>query len=128
MTVGKEVQELFVDVLNCIQTEDLELKKLVYLYVINNADSKPELALLAVSTFTKDCADRNPLVRALAVRTMGCMRVEKICEYLFEPLRAAMHDEDPYVRKTAALCVAKLYDISPTAVEDQGFLDELRLV
>ena len=28
-----------------------------------------------------------------------------------------MQDEDPYVRKTAALCVAKIYDLSPEAAE-----------
>lgn len=35
-------------------------------------------------------------------------------------------DHDPYVRKTAAVCVAKLYDISPDIVEDRGFLDILQ--
>lgn len=60
----------------------------------------------------KDCEDPNPLIRALAVRTMGCIRVDKITEYLCEPLRKCLKDEDPYVRKTAAVCVAKLYDIS----------------
>lgn len=34
-------------------------------------------------------------------------------------------DKDPYVRKTAAICVAKLYDMSPELVESQGFLDQL---
>jgi AP-1 complex subunit beta-1 len=29
------------------------------------------------------------------------------------------------VRKTAAVCVAKLYDISPSLVEAQGFLEML---
>lgn len=43
---------------------------------------------------------------------MGCIRVDKITEYLCEPLRKCLKDEDPYVRKTAAVCVAKLYDIS----------------
>ena len=28
-------------------------------------------------------------------------------------------DTDPYVRKTATMCVAKLYDINPELVEDQ---------
>ena len=37
-----------------------------------------------------------------------------------------MQDADPYVRKTAAVCVAKLYDINPELVHDQGFLDMLR--
>lgn len=57
---------------------------------------------------------------------MGCIRVDKITEYLCEPLSRCLKDEDPYVRKTAAVCVAKLYDISPELVEDRGFVDTLR--
>jgi AP-1 complex subunit beta-1 len=57
---------------------------------------------------------------------MGCIRVDKITEYLCEPLRKCLKDEDPYVRKTAAVCVAKLHDINAQLVEDQGFLDSLK--
>ncbi|KAK9745099.1 Adaptin N terminal region [Popillia japonica] len=126
MTVGKDVSALFPDVVNCMQTDNLELKKLVYLYLMNYAKSQPDMAIMAVNTFVKDCEDPNPLIRALAVRTMGCIRVDKITEYLCEPLRKCLKDEDPYVRKTAAVCVAKLYDISSGLVEDQGFLDQLK--
>mmetsp|Transcript_43715 Transcript_43715/g.52861 ORF Transcript_43715/g.52861 Transcript_43715/m.52861 type:complete len:831 (-) Transcript_43715:12-2504(-) len=126
MTVGKDVSSLFPDVVNCMQTENLELKKLVYLYLINYAKSQPDLAIMAVNTFVKDSQDPNPLIRALAVRTMGCIRVEKITEYLCDPLTTCLMDDDPYVRKTAAICVAKLHDISPDIVEDRGFLDTLR--
>lgn len=126
MTVGKDVSALFPDVVNCMQTDNLELKKLVYLYLMNYAKSQPDMAIMAVNTFVKDCEDPNPLIRALAVRTMGCIRVDKITEYLCEPLRKCLKDEDPYVRKTAAVCVAKLYDISSGLVEDQGFLEQLK--
>jgi AP-1 complex subunit beta-1 len=125
MTVGKDVSMLFTDVLNCVQTGNIELKKLVYLYLINYAKTQPELTLLAVNTFVKDSADANPLIRALAVRTMGCIRVDRITEYLCEPLGRALRDDDPYVRKTAAVCVAKLYDIAPELVAERGFLDTL---
>ena len=40
-------------------------------------------------------------------------------------LHIILQDEDPYVRKTAAVCVAKLHDISAARVEDQGFLETL---
>lgn len=46
-------------------------------------------------------ADKSPLVRALAIRTMGCIRVDRITEYLADPLARALKDKDPYVRKTA---------------------------
>jgi len=115
MTVGKDVSSLFTDVVNCMQTENLELKKLVYLYLINYAKSQPDLAILAVNTFVKvtlkiltysfwtegiftkllvcnlqDSQDPNPLIRALAVRTMGCIRVDKIPEYLCDPLQKCL--------------------------------------
>ena len=125
MTVGKDVSMLFTDVLNCVQTGNIELKKLVYLYLINYSKTQPELTLLAVNTFVKDASDANPLIRALAVRTMGCIRVDRITEYLCEPLSRALRDDDPYVRKTAAVCVAKLYDIAPDLVAERGFLEIL---
>lgn len=53
MTVGKDVSGLFPDVLKNMQTEDLELKKLVYLYLMNYAKTQPELVILAVNTFVK---------------------------------------------------------------------------
>jgi AP-1 complex subunit beta-1 len=90
MTIGKDVSGLFADVVKNMQTEDLELKKLVYLYLINYAKSQPELVILAVNTFVKDSDDHNPLIRALAIRTMGCLRVEKIVDYLMEPLKKGL--------------------------------------
>jgi vesicle coat complex subunit len=55
MTIGKDVSSLFADVVKNMQTEDLELKKLVYLYLINYAKTNPELVILAVNTFVKVC-------------------------------------------------------------------------
>lgn len=67
MTVGKDVRytlsdidvlavnfsALFPDVINCMQTDNVELKKLVYLYLMNYAKSQPDLAIMAVNTFVK---------------------------------------------------------------------------
>lgn len=53
MTVGKDVSALFPDVVNCMQTDNLELKKLVYLYLMNYAKAQPDLAIMAVNTFVK---------------------------------------------------------------------------
>lgn len=126
MTVGKDVSSLFTDVVKSMQTDNLELKKLVYLYIINYARSQPDKAILIVNTFQKDAQAASPLIRALAIRTMGCIRVDRITEYLCEPLGKALKDKDPYVRKTAAICVAKLFDINKELVEEQGFLEQLR--
>lgn len=93
---------------------------------MNYAKTQPELVILAVNTFVKDTDDPNPLVRALAIRTMGCLRAEKIIDYLCDPLQKCLRDENPYVRKTAAICVAKLYDLKPELVLENGFLEQLQ--
>ena len=94
--------------------------------VRNYAKSHPDLCILAVNTFVQDSEDPNPLIRALAIRTMGCIRVDKIIDYLEEPLRKTLRDESPYVRKTAAICVAKLFDLNPGMCLENGFLDNLK--
>ena len=48
---------LFPDVVNCMQTDNLELKKLVYLYLMNYAKSQPDMAIMAVNTFVKVSTD-----------------------------------------------------------------------
>ena len=146
MTLGKDVSSLFPDVLKNIATSDLDQKKLVYLYLMwvssstidyrdrmpsnaagrNYAKSHPDLCILAVNTFVQDSEDPNPLVRALAIRTMGCIRVEKMVDYMEEPLRKTLRDESPYVRKTAAICVAKLFDLNPSLCLENGFLEQLQ--
>lgn len=62
-------------------------------------------------------------------------------EYLVEPLKRLCRDSDPYVRKTAAICVGKLYgeptagirfesslltETSPKAAEEHDFIDMLK--
>lgn len=50
------VSLLFPDVVNCMQTDNLELKKLVYLYLMNYAKTQPDMAIMAVNTFVKVCS------------------------------------------------------------------------
>ena len=127
MTIGKDVSRLFPHVVNCMRTNDLELKKLIYLYIINYAKVKPSESILAVNSFLLDANDvESPIIRALAIRTMGCIRVEEIVSYLCETLKNGLNDSDAYVKKTSCICVAKLYSTCPELVKDNGLIDQLK--
>lgn len=105
----------------------MELKKLVYLYIINYSKTKPDDAIMVVSQFDKDIKNKqNPIIRALAVRTMGCVRVPSINTYLAEPLKDSLNDPEPYVRMTAALCIPKVYEVTPDIIENQGLITALQ--
>jgi vesicle coat complex subunit len=47
-----------------VQVKNVELKKLVYMYLVHNADANAtcrELALLAINSFQRDLAGPNPV-------------------------------------------------------------------
>ena len=69
--------------------------------------------------------DSNPLIRALALRTMSYIHVREFVEGTIPPLKGLLKDSDPYVRKTAAFCVAKLYDHDKNLVESSDLIDRL---
>ncbi len=87
MTVGKDVSMLFPHVVNCMQTDDLELKKLVYLYLINYAKTQPDLAIMGVNTFVKVsyCIG----LRCLCPVSLQMLLVSAVCQQC-----ATLHSSD----------------------------------
>eukprot|EP01062_Namystynia_karyoxenos_P049842 TRINITY_DN3839_c1_g1_i1.p1 TRINITY_DN3839_c1_g1~~TRINITY_DN3839_c1_g1_i1.p1 ORF type:complete len:947 (+),score=428.11 TRINITY_DN3839_c1_g1_i1:115-2955(+) len=126
MTVGRDVSNLFSDVVRLISTQNIDVKKLVYLYVIANAKVQQDRALHLAGIFCKDFQHESPLIRGLAIRTLSAIQIEKIADHLAAPLRDALRDQDPYVRKCAATAVAKMFTTNRQRAEDGGFLQHLQ--
>lgn len=57
---------------------------------------------------------------------MSYIPIPVVTEALTENLRHCLKDRDAYVRKTAAICVAKLYSADPRRAEKGGFVEILR--
>lgn len=57
---------------------------------------------------------------------MSYISVPAVHRALLDPLRHCLKDSDPYVRKTAATCVAKLFTHDRKLVEKEGFVNNLR--
>jgi vesicle coat complex subunit len=69
MTVGKDVSMLFSEVTKSIITNNIELKKLVYLYIMNYAKTQPELAIMSVNAFVNVCIFDNKNIYILGFST-----------------------------------------------------------
>ncbi|KAF4307960.1 hypothetical protein SLS57_009629 [Botryosphaeria dothidea] len=122
---NNDMVALFPDIVNCMNIPSLEIKKMCFLYLVNYARIKPEVALKALPIIVNDMEDTNPLVRALALRTISYIHVREFVEATVNPLKQLLKDGDPYVRKTAAFCVAKLYDHDKHLVEHSDLIDRL---
>jgi AP-3 complex subunit beta len=92
-----------------VVSQNLELKKLVYIYLVHYAESQSETALLAINTFQKGLENKNQLIRALALRVMSSIRVRLISNLVVMAIKSAARDSSPYVRKTAAHAIPKVF-------------------
>lgn len=132
---GRDASDLFPAVVKNVVSKNIEVKKLVYVYLVRYAEEQQDLALLSISTFQRAlkvfssihlltlsllliiCAflmkDPNQLIRASALRVLSSIRVPVIVPIMMLAIRDSVGDLSPYVRKTAAHAIPKLYDLDP---------------
>ncbi|EEF29234.1 conserved hypothetical protein [Ricinus communis] len=108
---GFDVSNFFPQVVKNVASQSLEVKKLVYLYLLHYAEKRPNEALLSINSFQKDLGDTNPLVRAWALRTMAGIRLHVIAPLVLVALGKCARDPSVYVRKCAANALPKLHDL-----------------
>ena len=125
MTLGIDVSRLFTEMMLAIETRDLVIKKMVYLFLCNYATTHPELAQMCTNTLQKDCGNDDPMVRGLALRALCSLRLPQMVEYISEPLRRSLTDHHAYVRKTGVMGILKLYHLDQEAFERCNFVDIL---
>ncbi|KAL3838411.1 hypothetical protein ACJIZ3_023002 [Penstemon smallii] len=119
---GIDVSSYFPQVVKNVATQSLEVKKLVYLYLLHYAEKRPSETLLSINYFQKDLGDPNPLVRAWALRAMAGIRLHVIAPIVMMAVEKCARDPSVYVRKCAAIALPKLHDLrleeNTTAIEE----------
>ncbi|KAI9302456.1 adaptin N terminal region-domain-containing protein [Cunninghamella echinulata] len=95
-------------------SQNIEVRKLVYIYLLRYAEQEPDLALLSINSFQKDLSDKNQIIRAMALRVMSGIRVPVISPIVLLGIKKCVTDSSPYVRKTAAHAIPKCYSLDET--------------
>ncbi|PQE13648.1 AP-2 complex subunit beta protein [Rutstroemia sp. NJR-2017a BVV2] len=137
---NNDMVALFPDVVACMTIPSLEIKKMCFLFLVNYARLKPDVAVKALPTLQEvrssflSCGSTWTKLRdlgyerlesAVALRTMSYIHVRDFVEATVPPTKQLLRDADPYVRKTAAFCVAKLYDHDRHLVENSDLIERL---
>lgn len=105
---GRDVSALFPDVVKNVVSKNVEIRKIVYMFLVHFAELRPQEALLAINSLQKAMSDSNQLLRANALRCMSNIRVREIAQLIVLAVQKGAKDSSPYVRKTAALAIPKV--------------------
>lgn len=117
ISLGRDASVFFPDVVKNVVAPSLDVKKLVYMYLVHYAEDKQDLALLSVNSFQKDISDHNELIRALALRVLSSIRVKVILQIVILAVDKCAKDPSPYVRKAAVHAISKVMSIDGSSRE-----------
>lgn len=112
---GFDVSPVFPQVVKAILTPSLDVKRLIYQFIVINSKKCQDLCLLCVDKLHKDSTENeNPLIRGLALRTLSSLNAPEIMQVLQHDVTKGAIDSSPYVRKAAAYAIPKLVNLDPT--------------
>lgn len=117
ISLGKDASTFFPDVVKNVAATSLDVKRLVYLYLVHYAEEKQDLALLAINSFQKDLSDHNQHIRALSLRVLSSIRVKVILQVVIHAINNAAKDSSSYVRKAAAHGIGKVCALDAASEE-----------
>ncbi|KAL7558510.1 hypothetical protein ACA910_008107 [Epithemia clementina (nom. ined.)] len=121
---GRNVSDFYPHVVKLVGAVSLEVRKMVYMYLVQYADhdaTTRELSLLSINSFQRGLADPEQWIRALALRVLTSIRIPDILQIQILGVQKCAQDRSPYVRKCAANAIAKLHPRCRTTMD--GILD-----
>ncbi|KAF9357920.1 AP-4 complex subunit beta-1 [Mortierella sp. AD094] len=119
MGQGMDVSSLFATIVSSTSTRDISIKKAAYAFLAKYGSTNEELCFLSINTLHQDCADLDPIVRSLALRTICSLGQRSVLRFMLQPLSKGFQDKNAHVRKTAAMACISIFELDPIFVLDR---------
>eukprot|EP00727_Mastigamoeba_balamuthi_P004329 m51a1_g13894 Adaptor protein complex 3 (AP-3), beta subunit (1175) ;mRNA; r:711313-716670 len=110
---GRDVSSLFPDVIKNVIAQNVEIRKLVYMFIVHYSEVEPQNALLGINSLQKAMSEHNQMLRASALRCMSNIRVKDIAQLIVLSVQKGAKDSSAHARRTAALAVPKILRLDP---------------
>ena len=104
-----DIEEFFSDVVKNISSDDIKVKRMVYLYLLRYAEKDQNLALLSVNAIQKTLGDSNPDVRAFSLKALSDIKIPSLTPIVLLSVRKLIVDPSPVVRSEVLYTLMKLY-------------------
>lgn len=126
MCKGNNMRQLFPDVVRNVHVNSIEVRKLIYHFIIYYAVDCPNEALLSIAAFQKDLTNPSMHVRALALRMLCSLRISAIHPAVMMAVKTCSDDVAPIVRKAAAIALVQMHSVSGDESDMDSMLEVLQ--
>ena len=108
-----EAVTYFGDVVKNVTCRNLQVKRLVLVYLARYGELEPDTALLLINTIQKLLGDKDARLRAAAIRALAAIRIGSIAPIVVLSVVRVLLDAHPDVRAAAAMAVGTLWELQP---------------
>ncbi|KAH3661675.1 hypothetical protein OGAPHI_006525 [Ogataea philodendri] len=108
--------------------QDLEVKRLVYLYFATYYQQRPNECLKLLPFLDKDSRSPSSILRSLSIRTIASIPLPEYVARASTWVGESMFDKDASVRKTGAYAVSRIYPHASEPTKKQLLQDLNRLL
>lgn len=92
MTLGLDASPIFSEMCRASYTNDEIQKKMIYFYLTTYAEENPDLSVMVINTFKKDCKHTKPKIRGMALRNLCNFKTVDYVDNVLPVLREALAD------------------------------------
>lgn len=130
MTVNNhQMLALLPEVLHCLKSQDVEIKRLCYLFLETYTKLRPQQASEIIGHLLREVsAESQPQVRGVALRTLSSVAGKADSEKVLHAINLCLKSESPYVRKVACVAVTKMWSVDSAEVETSGVLRRVNVM
>ncbi|KAI8359424.1 armadillo-type protein [Mortierella sp. GBAus27b] len=125
MGQGIDASSLFPNIVSSVSTRDITIKKAAYSFLARYGRTSEEFCVLSINTLHQDCADLDPTIRALALRTLCSLGQKSLLRFTLQPLNKGFQDKNAHVRKTAVMACISLFELDPVFLLESEIVDKL---
>ncbi|KAK9447206.1 adaptin N terminal region-domain-containing protein [Limtongia smithiae] len=117
MSRSEDVTEYFPEIVKNSAAQTLEVRKLVYIYLLRYAERESDLALLSINAIQKSLGDQNPQIRAMAIKVLSGIKVPSIAPIILLAIRKSIVDMSAVVRRASAVAIGNAYELDKSNLE-----------
>lgn len=122
-----EMLTLFPEIVHCMKSVDIDIKRMCFLYLETYAKSRPQQAADALQQLKNEVnnSKASPIMRAIALRTMSSVPAKVYAKAALEAIPDCLRCPDPYLRKTACFAAAKVWAVASEYMQSTTVLEHI---
>ncbi|ODV93300.1 hypothetical protein PACTADRAFT_51909 [Pachysolen tannophilus NRRL Y-2460] len=103
--------QFFPDVIKNVSSTNLNIKKLVYIYLSRFNYLSPDTALLSINAIQKSILDQDPVIRSLSIRIISNIKIAAIIPILVLSIKKCLSDLSSLVRSSVCIAISKTFEL-----------------